>query len=76
MVFMKKTSYHHHRFHPDIMKQAIWLYIIRFVDDYPMTVTGEIQKFIMREMMIKDATTCEYVELKQSPIASSIPNRK
>ena len=27
---------------------------IRFVDDYPMTVTGKIQKFIMREVMIKE----------------------
>ena len=26
---------------------------IRFVDQYPMTVTGKIQKFIMREEMIK-----------------------
>ena len=24
---------------------------IRFVDDYPMTVTGKVQKFVMREMM-------------------------
>lgn len=27
---------------------------IRFVDDYPMTVTGKIQKFIMKERMIKE----------------------
>jgi fatty-acyl-CoA synthase len=27
---------------------------IRFVDDFPMTVTGKIQKFIMRERMIKE----------------------
>tara|TARA_B100001939_G_scaffold299965_1_gene275666 strand:- start:361 stop:2055 length:1695 start_codon:yes stop_codon:yes gene_type:complete len=27
---------------------------IRFVTDYPMTVTGKIQKFVMREQMIKE----------------------
>ena len=27
---------------------------IRFVDEYPMTVTGKVQKFIMRDMMIKE----------------------
>jgi fatty-acyl-CoA synthase len=27
---------------------------IRFVDDFPMTVTGKIQKFIMRERMIEE----------------------
>ena len=27
---------------------------IRFVGEYPMTVTGKIQKFMMREQMIKD----------------------
>jgi len=27
---------------------------IRFVDDYPMTVTGKIQKFIMRERMVEE----------------------
>ena len=26
---------------------------IRFVDDYPMTVTGKIQKFLMREQMLE-----------------------
>ena len=25
---------------------------IRFVDEFPMTVTGKIQKFVMRERMI------------------------
>jgi fatty-acyl-CoA synthase len=29
--------------------------VIRFVDEYPMTVTGKIQKFRMRDVMIKDA---------------------
>ena len=24
---------------------------VRFVDDYPMTVTGKMQKFVMRERM-------------------------
>ena len=27
---------------------------IRFVDDYPMTVTGKIMKFKMREAMIEE----------------------
>jgi len=27
---------------------------IRFVDDFPMTVTGKIQKFAMREQMIRE----------------------
>ncbi|NWG91840.1 MAG: AMP-binding protein [Parvularculaceae bacterium] len=27
---------------------------IRFVDDYPMTVTGKVQKFVMREAMTKE----------------------
>jgi fatty-acyl-CoA synthase len=27
---------------------------IRFVDSYPMTVTGKIQKFLMREMMAEE----------------------
>ena len=27
---------------------------IRFVQDYPMTVTGKIQKFVMREMMARE----------------------
>jgi fatty-acyl-CoA synthase len=27
---------------------------IRFVDEFPMTVTGKIQKFVMREVMIRD----------------------
>ncbi|NOZ66365.1 MAG: IS6 family transposase [Alphaproteobacteria bacterium] len=30
---MKKISYHRHRFHPDIIKQAIWLYF-RFTMSY------------------------------------------
>ena len=25
---------------------------VRFVDEFPMTVTGKIQKFVMREHMI------------------------
>ena len=29
-------------------------YYIRFVDEYPMTVTGKIQKFIMRDEMVKE----------------------
>ncbi len=29
-------------------------YYIRFVEDYPMTVTGKIQKFVMREKMIEE----------------------
>ncbi|MCB2096640.1 MAG: AMP-binding protein [Parvularculaceae bacterium] len=27
---------------------------VRFVDEYPMTVTGKIQKFVMREAMVKE----------------------
>ena len=27
---------------------------VRFVDDFPMTVTGKIQKFIMREQTIAE----------------------
>jgi len=27
---------------------------VKFVDEYPMTVTGKIQKFVMREEMLKD----------------------
>jgi fatty-acyl-CoA synthase len=27
---------------------------IRFVDGFPMTVTGKVQKFIMRETMVKE----------------------
>ena len=33
MMPMKKTSYHRHRFHPDIIRQAIWLYF-RFTMSY------------------------------------------
>jgi fatty-acyl-CoA synthase len=33
---------------------------IRFVSQYPMTVTGKVQKFVMREHMIKELNlTCE-----------------
>ena len=27
---------------------------VRFVDGFPMTVTGKVQKFIMREKMIEE----------------------
>ena len=27
---------------------------VRFVDAFPMTITGKIQKFVMREQMVKD----------------------
>ena len=30
---------------------------VRFVDTYPMTVTGKVQKFVMREMMTKELTS-------------------
>ena len=30
---------------------------IRFVDDFPMTVTGKPQKFIMRERMIAEGAS-------------------
>ena len=29
---------------------------VRFVDDFPMTVTGKVQKFIMRDMMARELT--------------------
>ena len=29
-------------------------YYVRFVDDFPMTVTGKLQKFIMRDRMIEE----------------------
>ena len=29
-------------------------YYLRFVDDFPMTVTGKIQKFIMRDQMSEE----------------------
>jgi len=32
---------------------------IRFVDDYPMTVTGKVQKFAMREFMMKELCIAE-----------------
>jgi fatty-acyl-CoA synthase len=32
---------------------------IRLVDDYPMTVTGKVQKFVMREIMIRDLGLAE-----------------
>jgi fatty-acyl-CoA synthase len=27
---------------------------VRFVDAFPMTITGKIQKFLMREQMVKE----------------------
>jgi fatty-acyl-CoA synthase len=39
---------------------------VRFVDAYPMTVTGKVQKFVMREMMsqelalAKQASECRW----------------
>lgn len=33
--------------------------IVRFVDQYPLTVTGKIQKFIMRDMMTKELGLAE-----------------
>jgi len=27
---------------------------IRFVDEFPMTVTGKMQKFVMREAMVEE----------------------
>jgi fatty-acyl-CoA synthase len=34
---------------------------IRFVDSFPMTVTGKVQKFIMREEMIKELGLTEEI---------------
>ncbi|MCA9154987.1 MAG: AMP-binding protein, partial [Planctomycetales bacterium] len=33
---------------------------IRFVDSFPQTVTGKIQKFKIREQMIADLGLCEH----------------
>jgi fatty-acyl-CoA synthase len=33
---------------------------IRFVDSYPMTVTGKVQKFVMREMMCKELASVQH----------------
>ena len=33
---------------------------MRFVSEFPMTVTGKIQKFIMRERMIEEAADLVY----------------
>ena len=27
---------------------------VRFVDEFPMTVTGKMQKFLMREVMLRE----------------------
>jgi fatty-acyl-CoA synthase len=35
---------------------------IDFVDEYPMTVTGKIQKFVMRETMIARLSPSEAVQ--------------
>ena len=32
---------------------------VRFVDDYPMTVTGKVQKFVMREMMTSELASMQ-----------------
>jgi fatty-acyl-CoA synthase len=32
---------------------------VRFVDSYPMTVTGKIQKFVMREMMTEELASIQ-----------------
>ena len=32
---------------------------IRFVDSYPMTVTGKVQKFVMREMMTSELASIQ-----------------
>jgi fatty-acyl-CoA synthase len=32
---------------------------VRFVDSYPMTVTGKVQKFVMREMMSKELASVQ-----------------
>jgi fatty-acyl-CoA synthase len=34
---------------------------VRFVDSYPMTVTGKVQKFVMREMMSKELASMQHV---------------
>ena len=32
---------------------------IRFVEQFPMTVTGKIQKFVMRQQMSRELEVCE-----------------
>ncbi|MDP7547063.1 MAG: AMP-binding protein, partial [Alphaproteobacteria bacterium] len=32
---------------------------IKFVDEFPMTVTGKVQKFVMREQMIEELKLAE-----------------
>lgn len=32
---------------------------IKFVDEFPMTVTGKVQKYIMREQMTRELETAE-----------------
>ena len=32
---------------------------IRFVSEFPMTITGKVQKFAMRELMVKELGLCE-----------------
>jgi len=32
---------------------------VRFVDGFPMTVTGKIQKYLMREQMLRDLGVME-----------------
>ena len=32
---------------------------VRFVDDFPMTVTGKVQKFVMRKTMMEDLALAE-----------------
>jgi fatty-acyl-CoA synthase len=34
-------------------------YLIRFVEDFPMTVTGKMQKFVMRERMLDELSSAE-----------------
>ena len=32
---------------------------VKFVDSFPMTVTGKVQKFLMREQMVKELGLAE-----------------
>jgi fatty-acyl-CoA synthase len=39
---------------------------VRFVDAYPMTVTGKVQKFVMREMMTTELASAGGAEPGQA----------
>jgi len=47
--------------------------VIRFVDEYPMTVTGKVQKYVMREVMEKEmelGSPLQKISLKKSVLSA------